>query len=228
MSKGSILIVEDEENLGLTLRNYLRGKNFTVEWAKNAKESRAYFLSTLFPNIILMDKNLPDGDGFDLAIEFRKQRKDFVLLFVSALNDPQIRLSGLEIGADDYITKPFELKELTLRLEKILSQQNQMQKDEILIEDLVFWPKKFEAKDAQGEIMTFSLKETRLIDLLLSKPGIVLSRDEIIDYVWDEDSFPSNRTIDNMIVKIRKWAESSNKIQIISIRGVGYKWEIKK
>jgi two-component system alkaline phosphatase synthesis response regulator PhoP len=228
MSKGSILIVEDEENLGLTLRNYLRGKNFTVEWAKNAKESRAYFLSTLFPNIILMDKNLPDGDGFDLAIEFRKQRKDFVLLFVSALNDPQIRLSGLEIGADDYITKPFELKELTLRLEKILSQQNQMQKDEILIEDLVFWPKKFEAKDAQGEIMTFSLKETRLIDLLLSKPGIVLSRDEIIDYVWNEDSFPSNRTIDNMIVKIRKWAESSNQIQIISIRGVGYKWEIKK
>jgi two-component system alkaline phosphatase synthesis response regulator PhoP len=228
MSKGSILIVEDEENLGLTLRNYLRGKNFTVEWAKNAKESRAYFLSTLFPNIILMDKNLPDGDGFDLAIEFRKQRKDFVLLFVSALNDPQIRLSGLEIGADDYITKPFELKELTLRLEKILSQQNQMQKDEILIEDLVFWPKKFEAKDAQGEIMTFSLKETRLIDLLLSKPGIVLSRDEIIDYVWNEDSFPSNRTIDNMIVKIRKWAESCNKIQIISVRGVGYKWEIKK
>jgi two-component system alkaline phosphatase synthesis response regulator PhoP len=228
MSKGSILIVEDEENLGLTLRNYLRGKNFTVEWAKNAKESRDYFLSSLFPNIILMDKNLPDGDGFDLAIEFRKQRKDFVLLFVSALNDPQVRLSGLEIGADDYITKPFELKELTLRLEKILSQQNQIQKDEIFIEDLVFWPKRFEAKDAQGEILTFSLKETRLIDLLLSKQGIVLSRDEIIDYVWNEDSFPSNRTIDNMIVKIRKWAESCNKIQIISVRGVGYKWETKK
>src|SRR5690606_21694082 len=115
MSNLSLLLVEDEENLGQTLRDYLRAKKFSVELATNCAEARVKF-KEFHPAIAILDIGLPDGDGITLAKEFRTQRKDCVLLFCTALNDPTLRVEGLELGAEDYITKPFELKELTLRL----------------------------------------------------------------------------------------------------------------
>ncbi len=222
----NILIVEDEENLGITLSEYLKGLGHGCSWAKDARTARELFKSEK-PSVILMDIGLPDGNGLDLAREFRKLRKDFVLLFLSALNDPETKVEGLEIGADDYITKPFALKELTLRLKRILSSQSEINKlpEEISHGPLKIWFKRYEVEDADGNVIGLSQKECAILELLYTKKNEAVDREEIIEKIWGEDKFPSNRTVDNYIVKLRKWCESDSKkhIEIQSIRSIGYK-----
>jgi two-component system alkaline phosphatase synthesis response regulator PhoP len=222
----NILVVEDEENLGITLSEYLKGLGHGCFWAKDAKSARELFASQK-PGVILMDIGLPDGNGLDLAREFRKIRKDFVLLFLSALNDPETKVEGLEIGADDYITKPFALKELILRLNRILSSQSEISKlpEEINHGPLKIWFKRYEVQDAQGDILSLSQKECAILELLYTKKNEAVDREEIIEKIWGEDKFPSNRTVDNYIVKLRKWCETDPKksLEIQSIRSIGYK-----
>jgi two-component system, OmpR family, alkaline phosphatase synthesis response regulator PhoP len=230
MSSLSLLIVEDEPNLGQTLRDYLRAKNFLVELATSCQEAREKFHSDP-PAIAILDIGLPDGSGLELAREFRQGRKDCVLLFCSALNDPELRVEGFELGAEDYITKPFELKELTLRLDRILKARKLTMagSDELRFGKLVFWPKRFEIKDGTGLISGLGQKECAILELLLERQNEVVARDEMIETIWGEDSFPTNRTIDNYIVKLRKWAESDSdsNLKITSVRGIGYKLEWK-
>lgn len=222
----NILIVEDEENLGITLSEYLSGLGHACSWAKDARSARELFRSER-PGVILMDIGLPDGNGLDLAREFRKLRKDFVLLFLSALNDPETKVEGLEIGADDYITKPFALKELTLRLKRILSSQSEINKlpEEISHGPLKIWFKRYEVQDADGVVIGLSQKECAILELLYTKKNEAVDREVIIEKIWGEDKFPSNRTVDNYIVKLRKWCESDPEkhLEIQSIRSIGYK-----
>ncbi len=224
-----ILIVEDEENLGMTLSEYLSSLGHNCHWARNLTEGRALFKS-LGPKVVLMDIGLPDGSGLDLARELRSLKKDFVLLFLSALNDPEIKVEGLEIGAEDYITKPFALKEILLRLNRILSSQEDINKmpDEIIHGKLKIWFKRFEVQDADGVIHALSQKECAILELLYKKKNEAVDREEIIEKIWGEDKFPSNRTVDNYIVKLRKWCESdkTKSIEIQSIRSIGYKLSI--
>lgn len=230
MSELSLLLVEDEQNLGETLRDYLRAKKFSVDLAQTCAEARVKF-KEMTPAIVILDIGLPDGDGITLAREFRNQRKDCVLLFCTALNDPTLRVEGLELGAEDYITKPFELKELTLRLDRILKSRVHAlhNPDEYKFGNLVFWPKRFEIRDAQGVMSSLGQKECAILELLIEKKNEVVARDEMIEKIWGENSFPTNRTIDNYIVKLRKWADSDPEkiLQISSVRGIGYKLELK-
>jgi two-component system, OmpR family, alkaline phosphatase synthesis response regulator PhoP len=230
MSNLPLLLVEDEPNLGETLRDYLRAKKFQVELATSCQEAREKF-HLIKPVVAILDIGLPDGSGLDLAKDFRKERKDCVLLFCSALNDPSLRVEGFELGAEDYITKPFELKELTLRLDRILKSRQFTLKnpDELKFGSLIFWPKRFEIQDGSGDISSLGQKECAILELFLEKRNEVVSRDEMIETIWGENSFPTNRTIDNYIVKLRKWSESdtSGFIKIVSVRGIGYKLEIK-
>ncbi|CBW26855.1 two-component system, transcriptional regulatory protein [Halobacteriovorax marinus SJ] len=226
MINGKILIVEDEKNLGITLQEYLSGLGHNCRLATDVKSAKEIF-SDFSPKIILMDIGLPDGNGLDLAREFRASRKDFVLLFLSAQNDPETRVEGLEIGAEDYITKPFALKELVLRLNRILEHQESLVSfaDEIQVGDLKIWFKKFEIENALGETIPMSQKECSILELLMANESKATTREEIIEKIWGEDKFPSNRTVDNYIVSLRKWCETSkqNAIEIKSIRGIGYK-----
>ncbi len=229
----NILIVEDEDNLANTLHEYLELKGFNCKLAMNAKDARAIFLDSDFSaHVVLMDIGLPDGDGLDLAKEFRQKRKDFILLFLSALNDPDTKFEGLSLGAEDYITKPFDLRELILRLERILKTQSVFKtyQDEIVIGELKIWFKKYELQDANGELLPLAQKECAILEMLYFNKGNVVSRDEIIENIWGKDVFPSNRTVDNYIVKLRKWAQSDSNepLTISSIRGIGYKLEIKE
>lgn len=222
----NILIVEDENNLGSTLEEYLKGLGHKCIWAQNGKQAIEYF-KTSNPNVILMDIGLPDTDGISLAKTFRKERKNFVLLFLSALNDPETKVEALEIGAEDYITKPFALKELTLRLERILKTQTNFESfpEEIIHGPLKIWFRHFEVMDANGSIIALSQKECAILELLYMAQPKAISREEIIEKIWGEDKFPTNRTVDNYIVKLRKWCETdlNKSIDIQSIRGVGYK-----
>jgi DNA-binding response OmpR family regulator len=222
----NILIVEDEVNLGSTLQDYLKGLGHKCAWVASGAEARELFLS-LKPNLILMDIGLPDTNGLILAKEFRTKRKDFVLLFLSALNDPEIKVEALEIGAEDYITKPFALKELILRLERILRSQSSLEAlpEEISHGSLKIWFRRYELQDANRNILPLSQKECAILELLYKKQNTAVERDEIINQIWGEDKFPSNRTVDNYIVKLRKWCETDSlkSLEIQSIRSIGYK-----
>jgi two-component system, OmpR family, alkaline phosphatase synthesis response regulator PhoP len=227
----SILIIEDEKNLGTTLSEYLTTLNLDTHLATTAKEAKAKFLE-LNPAIVLMDIGLPDGNGLELARSFRQHSKNFVLLFLSAQNDPETRVQGLEIGAQDYITKPFALKELTLRLERLLKSKESFELDpeEIVHGNLKIWFRRFEVQDAHGTIVNLSQKECAILHLLYQKQGEAVDRDEILDRIWGSDKFPSHRTIDNYIVKLRKWTETdaNSPITIQSIRAIGYKLSLKE
>lgn len=224
--KSMILIVEDEDNLGITLSEYLNGLGHHCLRAENGKTARELF-EKHSPDIILMDIGLPDASGLDLAREFRQKRKDFVLLFLSAQNDPNTRVEGLEIGAEDYITKPFALKELVLRLKRIQSSQalKQTLPEEVQLGGLKVWFRRFEVSDGDGHIISLPQKECAILELLYTRMGEAIDRNEIIDQIWGLDKFPSNRTVDNYIVRLRKWMETDpqKSIDIQSVRGIGYK-----
>ncbi|MCR9204333.1 MAG: response regulator transcription factor, partial [Halobacteriovoraceae bacterium] len=184
------------------------------------------------PDVVLMDIGLPDGSGLELAREFRALNKNFLLLFLSALNDPDTKVEGLEIGAEDYITKPFALKELTFRLEKSFQLKAELKEapEEYIHGPLIIRFSKFQVVDGAGQILELGQKECAILKLLYSTPEVVFSREEIIGRVWGENKFPSNRTVDNYIVKLRKWCETDKdeNIEIQSIRGIGYKLCLKK
>jgi len=179
------------------------------------------------PLIVLMDIGLPDGDGLSLAKKLRAIRKDFFLIFLSAQNDPEVRVQGLEIGGEDYITKPFALKELILRLERILKINTSIQGFPSVVKhgDLIIKFNDYELIDKDGNICSLSQKEREILYLLYTKINEAVGRDEIINEVWGENSYPSNRTVDNYIVKLRKWMDTDPKrpLEIKSIRGFGYK-----
>jgi len=226
----AILIVEDEKNLGSTLNEYLTSTGYHSYWATNVKSANELF-NKHRPDIVLMDINLPDGNGLELAKEFRQRHKGFVLLFLSAQNDPETKVSGLEIGADDYITKPFALKELTLRLERIMKNKRDISlPEEISIGKLKIWFNRFEILDGKNQVLSLSQKECFILLLLYKNRGDVVSRDTLISEIWGEDQFPSNRTVDNYIVKLRRWSESDStrQLEIQSIRGIGYKLIVHK
>lgn len=232
MSNERILIVEDEANLGQTLREYLADKGYTCFHVSNCHEATKLFDSEDTPGIILMDIGLPDGDGIELAKQFRQKRQDFVLIFLSAQNDPETKYQGLEMGAEDYITKPFDLRELTLRLDKALKTHHKLSEyqDIIQLGALQIKFKSYEAVNADGETFSLGQKECAILELLYTYKNEVVSRDQIIDKVWGENSFPTNRTVDNYIVKLRKWTQTdkSNSVEIKSVRGVGYQLVIKE
>lgn len=227
----NILIVEDEENLGNTLEEYLQSLGYECFWAQNAQKARELFKEKN-PDLILMDIGLPDSNGLVLAQEFRKLRKNFNFIFLSALNDPEIKVEAFEIGAEDYITKPFALKELLLRLSKIISTNKSLNSlpDEIVHGKLKIWFRRYEVEDAHGQAISLSHKECAILELLYKNNNKAIQREDIISTIWGEDKFPSNRTVDNYIVKLRKWCESDQlkSIEIQSIRGIGYKLIINK
>jgi two-component system alkaline phosphatase synthesis response regulator PhoP len=222
----NILIVEDEENLGTTLSEYLTSLGHQCHWASSGALAKKYFTEKK-PQLVLMDIGLPDISGMDLAKLFRQERKDFVLLFLSALNDPEVKVQGFEVGAEDYITKPFALKELIIRLDRIMKTQSILDSwpDEIVHGPLKIWFKRYEVLDANKLIVPLSQKECAILELLYKRKNDAVTRDEIIEKIWGDDKFPSNRTVDNYIVKLRKWCETDqlNSIEIQSIRSIGYK-----
>lgn len=229
-SNYSVLLIEDEPNLGKTLRDYLKTKKFNVSLGTSVSEGKT-LARDIRPTVAILDIGLPDGSGIDLAKFLRLEFKECAILFCSAMNDPLLKVEALELGAEDYITKPFDLRELTLRLERILKNRHLtlQNPDELTFGKLKFWPKRFELMDADGKTISLGQKECAILELLLNRQNEVVSRDEMIEQIWGEDSFPTNRTVDNYIVKLRKWTDSdeSGSIKIQSIRSIGYKLELK-
>ncbi|MGE4232858.1 MAG: response regulator transcription factor [Bacteriovoracia bacterium] len=215
-----VLLVEDEPNLGNTLSETLSNEGFEICWAKTALEAIQNIQSTQY-DLAILDVGLPDINGFELAEQLKyKTQSRLPFLFLTAFSSSQDRIHGLELGADDYVCKPFHLKELLLRVRAILKRRTlgsvQIGKAQI----------NFEGHYAvvNEEKISLSQKECALLDLFVSNRGKVVSRDTILNEVWSQTEFPTPRTVDNFIVRLRKLVEENpdNPQFIRSVRGIGY------
>lgn len=220
-----ILVVEDETNVGTTLVERLEREGYSVDWAKSAKEALAFFDKKPI-HLALLDVGLPDSSGFEVAVEIRKRSPGTAIIFLTAFSNPEDRIRGLELGAEDYVVKPFHFKELLLRIQNGL--RRAMALKEVIPEPVQIGRGKvdFARFEVQVDGVSHSLthKESRVLRLLLEAHERVVSRDEILNSAWSEDEFPTSRTVDNFILRLRKLLEPDiNEPTIIrSVRGVGY------
>lgn len=168
-----------------------------------------------------MDVGLPDGNGFQLAQKIKIERK-VPFIFLTAQSDAESRLAGFELGAEEYIPKPFHLKELLIRLNHVLEQHAQVK--EYYLENKTINFTDMSIKDQNGKIEYPSVTDMKLLKLLIESYPKYLTRDEIIDAIWGEDKMISHRTIDNTVVRLRHLLNDSSDKYIRSIRGIGYQW----
>ncbi len=221
-----LLVVEDEKNVGLTLVERLKKEKFQVTWATTAATAFAEIDRSEF-DLALLDVGLPDGSGFDVAQRLRKKAPKTAIIFLTAFGNPEDRVHGLELGAEDYVVKPFHLKELILRIQNGLKRvqflSSSAAPESILLGKATLHFSQFLA-EVDGETVSLTHKEVSLLQLLLERRGKVVSRDDILNHVWSVDEYPSSRTVDNFIMRLRRLIEvNSEDPQIIkSIRGVGY------
>lgn len=228
MSGARILVVEDERNVAETLIERLQRAGYDVQHAPTAARARELAAAQPF-HLILLDVGLPDGNGFALAPQLRALLPRAGLLFLTAHGNPEDRVRGLELGADDYLTKPFHFRELLLRIQNCLKRAAELADvpgEMRGVQRIGRARVDFEryAAEVDGHWQPLTHKECAVLRLLASRVGKAVSRDEILDRAWSADEFPTSRTVDNFIVRLRKLVEPDvDEPQVIrSIRGVGY------
>ncbi len=224
-----ILLVEDEENIRNVVKLNLEMEGYEVVETDNGKEAVHLSQEQHF-DLLILDVMLPEMSGFEICEQVRLSNTSVPIIFLTAKDTSQDRITGLKKGADDYLTKPFSLEELLLRVQNLLKRSNKQAAEDSEIfkfgkNEVNF--STFEAKGNQGDFM-MTKKEAMLLKLLVERRNEVVSRNQILQFVWGYDVFPSTRTIDNFILSFRKYFEEDphDPKYFLSIRGVGYKFVI--
>lgn len=222
-----ILLVEDESALADTLSLNLKLSQYRVLLARTGKEALQLFRDhhdTL--HLAILDIMLPDINGHDLCKVIKETSPDLPVIFLTARSQISERVQGLKLGADDYITKPFDLEELLLRIANLLKRTPRKAETLFRFEGGEINFTTYEIKDRHHQLINLSKREIALLELLTSNINKVISRDEIIEKLWNESENASSRTIDNFILNFRKYFEANPREprHFHSIRGVGYKF----
>jgi two-component system, OmpR family, alkaline phosphatase synthesis response regulator PhoP len=229
-NKGSILLVEDEVNLHEALKLNLELDGFSVTSAFDGAAALNAVQGEYF-DLIILDVMLPEMDGVHVTETIRISNNEVPILILSAKNSSADRVLGLKKGADDYLTKPFNLEELLLRVHKLIDKNKKLQDKSSIGDTYSFGGntidfKAQEASGNKGEKIPLSKKETMLLKLLIENKNEVVPREKILQSVWGYNVYPTTRTIDNFILSFRKYFEedSRNPKYFHSVRGVGYKY----
>lgn len=228
--KGNILLVEDEENLHETLKLNLEMEEYEITSAFDGNQALKAVANEYF-DLIILDVMIPEIDGIQVLETIRVNNNEVPVLILSAKNSSADKILGLKKGADDYLTKPFNLEELLLRVEKLIHKNKKLLVKETIDNTYQFENCKIDFK-AQSAIthnhqeVELSKKETMLLKLLIENKGNVVTREKILQVVWGYNVYPTTRTVDNFILNFRKYFEedSRNPKHIHSVRGVGYKF----
>jgi two-component system alkaline phosphatase synthesis response regulator PhoP len=226
-----ILLVEDEVHLQHAIKLNLELEGHQVQISGTGTDAIKIFREQKF-DLVILDIMLPEMDGLMVCENIRMYDQQIPVLFLSAKNTPADRINGLKKGADDYLTKPFELEELILRINKLIERSKQIKSsNENKVPKLFKFGNNwinFENHEAQGIGGKFELtkKELMLMKLLIENKNQVVSREHILKVVWDYTVIPNTRTIDNFILALRKYFEEDPKMPefIQSARGIGYKF----
>ncbi|MBC7946981.1 MAG: response regulator transcription factor [Chitinophagaceae bacterium] len=226
----SILLVEDEENLHEALKLNLELEGYDVTSAFDGAAALHAVHGEYF-DLIILDVMLPEMDGISVAETVRISNNEVPILILSARNTSADRVLGLKKGADDYLTKPFNLEELLLRVHKLIDKNKKLQDKSSVGNSYTFGEniidfKAQEATSKGGQKIQLSKKETMLLKLLIENKNEVVPREKILQAVWGYNVYPTTRTIDNFILNFRKYFEedSRNPRYFHSVRGVGYKY----
>lgn len=226
----TILLVEDEENLALGLEYNLTAEGYKVKWAKDGREALKFFEENQF-DLIILDIMLPYFNGFEIAQKVRETHPQMPILILTARTQVEDRVKGLELGADDYLTKPFHLKELLLRIKGMLKRKNWYQK--VVIENPLY-------RFGNNEINFENLKctkgkkefqltsyEAMIMKYLIENKDKVVTRKELLENVWNMNPDIETRTVDNFIARLRKHFEDdpSDPKYIVSVRSAGYMFQ---
>ena len=228
--KNSILLVEDEENLHEALKLNLELENYEITGAYDGANALKLVQQEHF-DMIILDVMLPEIDGITVCETIRLNNQDIPILILSAKNSSADRVLGLKKGADDYLTKPFNLEELLLRVNKLIKKSELLSKKQPLPDIYEFGKNKIDFKALEcyskdGTKITLTKKETMLLKLLIENKNEVVTREKILQSVWGYNVYPTTRTIDNFILNFRKYfeADSRNPVHFHSVRSVGYKF----
>ena len=219
-----ILLCEDDENLGMLLREYLQAKGYVADLYPDGDAGYKAFLKTKY-DICVFDVMMPKKDGFTLAKEVRSANSEVPIIFLTAKTLKEDILEGFKLGADDYITKPFSMEELTLRVEAILRRvKGKRNKDSntYKIGKFTFDIQK-QILSIDGEQTKLTTKESELLNLLCTHANDVLNRDFALKTIWIDDNYFNARSMDVYITKLRKHLKADPAIEIINIHGKGYK-----
>jgi len=228
--KFSILLVEDEENLHEALKLNLELEGYEVTGSYDGANALKVVQQEHF-DLIILDVMLPEIDGITVCETIRLNNRTIPILILSAKNSSADRVLGLKKGADDYLTKPFNLEELLLRVDKLIKKNEQLSNKKPLPDIYEFGKNKIDFKALEcyskdGTKITLSKKEVMLLKLLIENKNEVVTREKILQSVWGYNVYPTTRTIDNFILNFRKYFEtdSRNPVYFHSVRSVGYKF----
>ena len=228
--KFSILLVEDEENLQDTLKLNFEMEGYEVTSAYNGEEALKAIRNEYF-DLIVLDVMLPEIDGITVCENIRLTNTEIPILMLSAKNQSADRILGLKKGADDYVTKPFSLEELLIRVRLLINKSQKISGKESVSEEYNFGNnvinfKSLECTGKTGDTIALTKKEAMLLKLLIENRNEVVTREKILQSVWGYNVYPTTRTVDNFILNFRKYFEedSRNPKYFHSVRGIGYKF----
>lgn len=215
-----VLLIEDDASLGQTLDERLRKERLDVHWAQTVTAAEAALGDGRW-DLAIVDVKLPDGSGFGLARHIKRTSLTPVM-FMTALNSAENRLEGFEIGADEYLPKPFHLKEFILRVRHVLATQRVPDVVRTAGRSIDLAALSVTAPDG---LRTFlQVRDAQVLKLLIAAAPAAVDRDTILDRVWGREQFPTPRAVDNSIVRIRQALKDDEGALIRSVRGVGYQW----
>lgn len=224
-NKAKVLLVEDDPNLGSLLSDYLRIKGYETHWEDNGDKGLKAFIDNEY-DICLLDVMMPIKDGFTLAREIRNLDKDMPIIFLTARSMKEDKIEGFRAGADDYMTKPFSMDELLMRVQAILRRtlggEVGKEKDEFSLGKYTFHFNK-QILSADGEDQKLTSKESELLKLLCENQNSVLERTVALNKIWKDDTFYNARSMDVYITKLRKYLKGDSNIQIQNVHGRGFK-----
>ncbi|MCH7409587.1 response regulator transcription factor [Belliella sp. DSM 111904] len=225
MSKAKLLIVEDDPNLGDILKEYLTMKGYETTLCRDGEEGWSKFKKDKY-NLCILDIMMPKKDGFTLGKEIKKVQEDLPIIYLSAKNLKEDVIEGLKIGADDYLTKPFSMEELLLRIAAILRRSQKVDHNEGLkvlkFGDFTLHYDEQQLESPSGKHKLTS-KENELIRLLASEINKLVNRSHALKQIWGDDSYFNARSMDVYLSKIRKLLKEDPKVQIITVHGEGFK-----
>jgi len=215
-----LLLVEDDRSLGATLHERLLREKYDVAWVET-KQSALTKLNEGLWDLVILDIGLPDGSGFELARHI-KSNATMPIMFMTALSTAEHRLEGFEIGAEEFIPKPFHLRELLLRVQHVLENHPVLHRVTCKGRTVDLDNRTIIQPDGTREHP--AARDFELLQLLITSSPRVISRNQILDVLWGEDKFLNQRTIDNMVVRLRQMLGDTESACIRSVRGVGYQW----
>jgi len=223
--KTKLLLAEDDENLGLLLKEYLVAKGYDADLFPDGEVAYKGFMKGHY-DICILDVMMPKKDGFTLAKDIRIVNADIPVIFLTAKNMKEDVLEGFKLGADDYITKPFSMEELILRIEAILrrtSQENQASAQQVFTLGKYTFDTRKQTLTEGENVVKLTTKESDLLKLLCQNANKVLERNYALKSIWIDDNYFNARSMDVYITKLRKHLKDEPTVEIINVHGKGYK-----